>query len=311
MSPGAALAALALALALGAVLVPALKRLGAGQTIRATGPATHLAKQGTPTMGGLIFLLPAAAVSLVVFRASATVWALVVFTLGFAALGFWDDYVKVVRRRALGLRAREKLLVQLVWSALFLWFAGQRLGAAGLWPLPWGGAVSPGGWYYPLGLLVLVGAANAVNETDGLDGLAGGTSVVALGFFALFAAARGRAASSSYALVLAASVVGFLRYNLHPARVIMGDTGSMALGAALGALAIATHAPLLLPVVGGVFVLETLSVIIQVVSFRLTGRRVFRMSPLHHHFELEGWSEERVVGTFWLAALAFAVLAWV
>lgn len=311
MSPAAALVALALALGLGAVLVPMLKRVGAGQTVRTTGPATHLAKQGTPTMGGIIFLVPASAVSLVAFHASAAVWALVVFTWGFALLGFWDDYVKVMRRRALGLRAREKLVVQLVWSALFLWFAAQHLGAAGSWPLPWGGAFTPGGWYYPLGLLVLVGAANGVNETDGLDGLAGGTAVVALGFFALYAAARGRGVPSSFALVLAASVVGFLRYNLHPARVIMGDTGSMALGAAIGALAIATHAPLLLPIVGGVFVLETLSVIIQVASFRLTGHRVFRMSPLHHHFELVGWSEERVVGTFWLAALAFAVLAWV
>lgn len=311
MSAAAALAALVLALLLGAVLVPGLKRVGAGQTVRATGPASHLAKQGTPTMGGAIFLVPAALVSLWVFRASPTVWALVVFTLGFAALGFWDDYVKVMRRRALGLRAREKLLVQLVWSALFLWFAAQHLGASAPWPLPWGGSLAPGGWYYPLGLLVLVGAVNGVNETDGVDGLAGGTAVVALGFFALYAAARGRLASSSFALVLAAAVVGYLRYNLHPARIIMGDTGSLALGAALGGLAVVTHAPLLLPVVGGVFVLETLSVIIQVVSFRLTGRRVFRMSPLHHHFELSGWSEERVVATFWVAALAFAVLAWV
>ena len=311
MSAAAGAAALVLALLLGAVLVPALKRMGAGQTVRSTGPASHLAKQGIPTMGGAIFLVPAAFVSVVAFRASPAVWALVVFTLGFAALGFWDDYVKVMRRRTLGLRAREKLVVQLAWSALFLWFAAQHLGASAPWALPWGGTLTPGAWYYPLGLLALVGTANAVNETDGVDGLAGGAAVVALGFFALYAASRGRAASSSYALVLAAAVVGFLRYNLHPARVIMGDTGSLALGAALGGLAVVTHAPLLLPLVGGVFALETLSVIIQVLSFRLTGRRVFRMSPLHHHFELSGWSEERVTGTFWVAALVFALLAWI
>jgi len=304
-------AGLVLALALGAVVVPMLRRVGAGQTIRTTGPATHLAKQGTPTMGGVIFLVPAAAVTLVVFHGSASAWALVVFTLGFALLGFWDDYVKVARRRALGLRAREKLVVQLAWAGLFLWFAAQHLGALAPWHLPWGGVWSPGGWYYPVGLLALVGVANAVNETDGLDGLAGGTAVVSLGFFALFAANRGRTVPASFALALAASVVGFLRYNLHPAKVIMGDTGSLALGAALGGLAVVTEAPLLLPIVGGVFVLETLSVIIQVTSFRLTRRRVFRMSPLHHHFELSGWSEERVVSTFWIAALVFAVLAWV
>jgi phospho-N-acetylmuramoyl-pentapeptide-transferase len=304
-------AALVLALVLGALAVPMLRRAGIGQQVRSAGPATHLKKQGTPTMGGVIFLVPAAVVTLAAFWRSPTAWALVVFTLGFAALGFMDDYMKVVHRRPLGLRAREKLVVQLAWSAAFLWVGARYLGAAQPWRLPWGGAFNPGGWYYPLGLLALVGTVNGVNETDGADGLAGGTAVVALGFFALFAANRGRPVSASYALALAAAVVGFLRYNLHPARVIMGDTGSLALGAALGGLAVLTQAPLLLPVVGGVFVVETLSVIIQVASFRLTRRRVFRMSPLHHHFEVSGWPEERVVGTFWLAALAFALLAWV
>jgi phospho-N-acetylmuramoyl-pentapeptide-transferase len=298
------------ALVLGWLLIPYLRRLRFGQTIREAGPASHLSKQGTPTMGGLIFLVPAAAVAVWVGRTAPAVWALVGLTVGYALIGWADDYVKAVRHRSLGLRAREKLLAQIVWAGLFVWWAGAARGADVGWALPGGGTWNPGLWYVPLATLAVLGAANAVNLTDGLDGLAGGTAVIGLLFFIVWAVNAGAGGAAIFATALAAAVVGFLRYNLHPARVFMGDTGSLALGAALAGLAVVTKSVLFLPVVGGVFVLEALSVILQVLSFRLWGRRVLKMSPLHHHFELSGWSEERIVVSFWAAAMILAVLAW-
>lgn len=298
------------ALLLGAALIPWLTRLRVGQVIRSQGPERHLAKAGTPTMGGLIFLLPTVVAVLAVAGHDPAVWLVLALTLAFAAIGFVDDYQKVVRHRALGLRAREKLLAQIVAAGLFAAMAAARFHAAGPWALPGGGTWVPGGWYVPLTVLAILGAANAVNLTDGLDGLAGGTAVVALAFFVVWAGNVGETGAAVVALALASAVVGFLRYNLHPARVFMGDTGSLGLGAALAGLAILTRATLFLPIVGGVFVLEALSVIVQVASFRLWGRRLLKMSPLHHHFELLGWSEERIVISFWAAALVFAVAAW-
>jgi phospho-N-acetylmuramoyl-pentapeptide-transferase len=298
------------ALLLGAVLIPWLARLRVGQVIRTQGPERHLAKAGTPTMGGLIFLVPAVAAVLAVAARDAVAWLVLALTLAFAAIGFVDDYQKVVRHRALGLRAREKLLAQIVAAGLFAAVAAGEFHAAGPWALPGGGTWTPGMWYVPLTVLAILGAANAVNLTDGLDGLAGGTMVVALAFFVVWAGNVGETGAALVALALASSVVGFLRYNLHPARVFMGDTGALGLGAALAGLAIVTRATLFLPIVGGVFVLEALSVIVQVASFRLLGRRLLKMSPLHHHFELVGWSEERIVISFWAAALVFAVAAW-
>jgi phospho-N-acetylmuramoyl-pentapeptide-transferase len=295
---------------LGWALIPWLRRLRVGQVVRDVGPKTHLAKQGTPTMGGLLFVLPAAALTLVTFPREAAAWDLVGLVVVYAAIGFADDYLKVVKRRPLGLRARQKLAFQFLAAGIFTWQA-MRLGAAGPLKIPWGGWWQPGGWFVPLTLLAIVGSSNAVNETDGLDGLAGGAAVIALVFFAAWGARADAPVVTFFATVLAAAVVGFLRFNWHPAMVFMGDTGSLALGAALAGLAVLTRSTLLLPVAGGLFVLETLSVIVQVAAFRAFGRRVLRMSPLHHHFELSGWSEVRVVTTFWAAAVLFALLAWV
>ncbi len=312
MTALAGILGLVLALGLGALLIPQLRRLKVGQTIRAAGPPRHQSKQGTPTMGGLIFvaagLLAAAATDV----RSPLVWGLAVLVGGHALIGFADDYQKVVRHRSLGLRARQKLLYQIVLGVFFAWFAARYLGAAGPWPLPFGGAVRPGLWYYPVTVVAVVGSSNAVNITDGLDGLAGGATAIALAFFVLWGVLRTSPSGlAAAAMAFFGAVVGFLRYNLHPARVIMGDTGSLALGSLLAGLAVASRTVLILPIVGGLFVVETLSVIVQVASFKLTGRRVLRMSPLHHHFELAGWSEERVVVTFWLTALAFLVWAWI
>jgi len=309
----AGLASLVLAWGLGAAVIPLLRRLKVGQQIREVGPARHLAKQGTPTMGGMIFVVPALAVVWLVDWRSPLVWGLTVLVLGHALVGFADDFQKVVRHRSLGLRAREKLLYQILLGLFFAWFAARYLGAEAFWVLPWHGRVVPGLWYYPLAVLAVVGSGNAVNITDGLDGLAGGAMALALIFFVLWGLFRRDAPPglATVAMAFLGAVVAFLRYNLHPAKVMMGDTGSLALGALLAGLALASRTVLVLPVLAGLFVIEALSVIVQVASFKLTGRRVLRMSPLHHHFELSGWSEERVVVTFWLVGLVCLVGAWV
>lgn len=309
LAAGAA-AGLASAWLLGWVLIPWLRRLRVGQVVREVGPRSHLAKQGTPTMGGLLFVVPAAILTLVTFPHDPAAWDLVGLVVAYAAIGFADDYLKVVKRRPLGLRARQKLAFQFLAAGIFTWQA-MRLGVAGPLKVPWDGWWQPGGWFVPLALLAVVGSSNAVNETDGLDGLAGGAAVITLVFFAAYGSRAGSPVAAFFATVLAASVVGFLRFNWHPAAVFMGDTGSLALGAALAGLAVLTRSTLLLPVAGGLFVIETLSVVVQVAAFRAFGRRVLRMSPLHHHFELAGWPEARVVTTFWAVALVLALVAWI
>ncbi|CAB1128464.1 phospho-N-acetylmuramoyl-pentapeptide undecaprenyl phosphate (C55P) transferase [Candidatus Hydrogenisulfobacillus filiaventi] len=303
---------LLLAMGLGPGLIPWLRRLKIGQVIREAGPETHLKKAGVPTMGGLLFLLPLPVVGLLWARGSGEAWALVLLAVGYGLIGFADDYLKVVRRRSLGLRAREKLAGQVLLAAAFVWYAHYALGADRRWLLPFGlPPIAHPGWWAPLvSVLAIIGTANAVNLTDGLDGLAGGSAAIAVAGLAVLLAAQGATAALVVALGLLGGLVGFLRFNLHPARLIMGDTGSLALGAALAGLAVVGQRVLFLPVVGILFVLEALSVILQVASYRWRGRRIFRMSPLHHHFELSGWSEERVVTVFWLIALAGTLLAW-
>lgn len=298
-------------LALGPLLIPWLRRMKLGQTIRQVGPQSHLIKQGTPTMGGVLFLLPLAVAVPVLDGGSIEAWSLAFLILGYGAIGFADDYVKSYRKRSLGLRAREKLLLQIVVAGLFVWLV-QHFGTghqAWILPLglkPW----HPGIWAWPIAVLAILGAGNAVNITDGLDGLAGGSSAIAIAFFAYVGIISDDLALAVVSLVLVGGLVAFLRFNLHPASIFMGDTGSLALGAALAGAAVVSHTVVLLPVVGVLFVIETLSVILQVISFKLTGRRIFRMSPLHHHFELTGWTEERVVTVFWLVAIIGAAVAW-
>lgn len=294
---------------LGVLLLPALRRLKLGQVVRAEGPARHLAKSGTPTMGGVIFLVPAVLAGGFFAPTTARLVALAVVTLGFAALGFLDDYLKTTRRRPLGLMARHKLAGQAV-LGLGLAATVQLSGLGTHLDLPFGlGRWELGAAYPALVVLILVAAANAVNLTDGLDGLAAGATAIAFTGYAWIAMARQQGDLAVFAVALAGALAGFLVHNAHPARVIMGDTGSLALGGALGALAVLTKTELLLPLVGLLFVVETLSVMLQVGYFRLTGgRRLFRMSPLHHHFELLGWPEPRVVAAFWIVAFMGTVL---
>lgn len=306
-------------LALGPAAIPVLRRLGLGQPVREHGPARHQAKAGTPTMGGVIFLIPLAVAVLAAGRWPAAVAALGA-AAGFGFLGFLDDALKVAARRpgglaaarwlagGSGLRARWKLLGQVA-VGLGLAAAALELGRGTVVAIPFGGgAWDLGPLYAPFATLVVIATANAVNLTDGLDGLAAGTALVAFVAVGVVALVRGPGGAEVFAFAAAAALAGFLPYNRHPARVWMGDTGSMALGAGLAAVAVLSGAELVLPMLGGVFVAEALSVIIQVLSFRLTGRRVLLMSPLHHHFELRGLSESQIVRRFWAWSAAFAAL---
>lgn len=310
------LVSLAVTLASGPLVIPLLRRLKFGQWVRDDGPARHLTKAGTPTMGGIMFLAGIAASALVFLRSSPEGLLVLAATLGFGAIGFADDFRKVVLRRPLGLRAREKLLAQALLAALVGAVAVSHLGRGTDFVVPFSGYVVPGGWhldwdwwiYLILEVLVIVGTANAVNLTDGLDGLAAGVTVPAALGLAAIAAVTGRSGVAVFLAALVGGCLGFLWYNHYPARVFMGDTGALALGGALGTAAVITRSELFLLVMGGVYVAEALSVILQVISFQLTGRRIFKMSPLHHHFELCGWSEPRVVRAFWLAGVVLAAV---
>ncbi|MDK2823460.1 MAG: phospho-N-acetylmuramoyl-pentapeptide-transferase [Clostridia bacterium] len=296
-------------LIIGPFLIPALRRFKFGQSVRDDGPKRHLEKQGTPTMGGVMFFLSLTLGTLFVARESMLTYVLVLFTLGYGLIGFIDDYIKVVKKRSLGLKARDKLLGQLILSGLLAWVAVNYLGRGTDLIIPfWGNNINLGWAYLPFVILVAIGTTNAVNLTDGLDGLAAGiTLFVGLGYV-LLGYTEQFFSITIFSSALVGSCLGFLFFNVHPARVFMGDTGSLALGGAIAALAVVTKTELLLPIIGGIYVIEALSVIIQVISFKLTGERVFLMSPLHHHFELKGWSEQRVVFTFWTAAAGLVVL---
>ena len=308
--------ALPVSLAMGPLVIPLLRRLKFGQSIRSDGPARHLKKAGTPTMGGIIFLAGILAAGFFTARDRPDALIVVGMAMGCGLIGFLDDYIKVVLKRSLGLRAREKLLGQVALALALAFLVTSVLGRGTELAVPFSGLFYPGGlslvlpgWIFIVfTVLMVVGMANAVNLTDGLDGLAGGVSLLVAAGLMLVALAAGNDGVALAMASLTGGCLGFLYYNRHPARVFMGDTGSLALGGALAAAAVITKSELFLLLMGGVFVVETLSVIIQVVSFQTTGRRVFRMSPLHHHFELGGWGESKVVIAFWLVTLVLVAL---
>ena len=317
----AAGAALIITLVLGPFLIPVLRILKFGQYIRQEGPQGHWKKAGTPTMGGIIFLVGIVAGTLLLAErpASLELVTLLAGMLGYGLIGFIDDFIKIVLRRSLGLRAYQKLIGQFGLAFLLTYVAVHVLGRGTDVAIPFTAVHLALGWlYYPIAAVIIVFMTNAVNLTDGLDGLAAGSTLAAalgLLLIALLAASQGglgvlahESDLAVFAAALAGGCLGFLRFNAHPARVFMGDTGSLALGGALCTLAVLTKSEAVLLVVGGVYVVEALSVMIQVVSFQTTGRRVFRMSPLHHHFELGGWREWKVVLVFWAAAVVCALL---
>ena len=286
---------------LGFFAIPLLKKLKARQSIREEGPKSHRIKSGTPTMGGLFMLLSAVLVVIFNKMIDPSVLWLLFLTLGHGLLGFLDDFIKAEKKRNLGLTAKQKMLGQIILAVLFCWGVVDALHLPYSIAIPFTHTdISIGLLYYPFVVLVIVGASNAVNLTDGLDGLASGCCVIAFSAYAMFCYMTGFNDLGYFIIILAGSCIGFLFFNYHPAKIFMGDTGSLALGGAIAGISVMTRTELLLIFLGLIFVLEALSVIIQVASFQLTGKRVFKMSPLHHHFELSGWSEVHVVWAFWI-----------
>jgi phospho-N-acetylmuramoyl-pentapeptide-transferase len=323
-----AIAALVTALVIGLPMGPRFisllrERQGKGQPIREDGPESHLAKKGTPTMGGLMILIALTASTLLwMDLGNGFVWAALLVTLGFGAIGFMDDYDKVTKQSHKGVSGRTRLALEFVIAGLACTWIASRTGTTLYLPFMKDAGLALGLAYIGFGALVVTGAGNAVNLTDGLDGLATMPVIIATGAFAIIAYLTGNIKFAEYLGVhhvpgagelgvFCAALIGgclsFLWYNAPPAKVFMGDTGSLALGGALGTIAVITNHELVLVLIGAVFVAETLSVVIQVFWFKRTGRRVFLMAPLHHHFEKKGWAESTVVIRFWIVAILAAL----
>ena len=297
---------------IGMWLIPFLRRLHFGQTILDIGPAWHKSKQGTPTMGGIMFI---AGITIAILAGLLTLelseqgeadasaagsfdlWGGLLMALAFGLIGFLDDYISVVKKQNLGLKAGQKSLAQLLVAVVYL--AAQQIFAPtpSYW-LPFIGDLDIGIFYYPLMLFIIVGTVNAVNLTDGIDGLDASVTMVAAMGFMVIASIAGFSQMNLLAAALAGGCLGFLVWNFHPAKVFMGDTGSLFLGGMVVALAFGLRRPVLLVFIGIVYVVETLSDIIQIGSVKLTGKRVFKMAPIHHHFEMSGWSEVKIVAVF-------------
>lgn len=306
----AAVIAAGFVLLTGPFFIPELHKLKFGQSIREEGPKSHQAKSGTPTMGGIMIILGITLGTVAAAPLNTEILLALFIMLGHFVLGFLDDYIKVVKKRNLGLKAKQKMLGQIIIAIVTMIIGTRSLGIdTTVWVPIINESINIGAGYYLLLLFVLVGTSNAVNLTDGLDGLASGTVAIAASAYAVVCVNMGHSDLAIFCVAIVAACVAFLRFNAHPAKVFMGDTGSLALGGALAAVGILTHTEVLLAIIGFVFVCEALSVIIQVISFKTTGKRVFRMSPIHHHFELGGWSEWKVVFVFWLAGLLASVVA--
>lgn len=314
------LTSLAISLIVGPKMIDWLRRYQVGQTVRKDGPQTHLSKSGTPTMGGTLILVSIALSTLLWANLdNRFVWVVLLVTLGFGAIGFADDYIKLVRKDPKGLIARWKYFWQSVFglaAAVYLYMnAASPAETTLIIPFFKNVLIPLGAFYVLLTYFVIVGTSNAVNLTDGLDGLAIVPTVMVAGALAIFAYVTGNTVFAEYLQIpyvkgvgevavfcgaIVGAGLGFLWFNTYPAMVFMGDVGALALGAALGIVAVLVRQELVLFVMGGVFVMETVSVMVQVASFKLTGRRVFRMAPIHHHFELKGWPEPRVIVRFWI-----------
>ncbi|MEM7069274.1 MAG: phospho-N-acetylmuramoyl-pentapeptide-transferase [Pseudomonadota bacterium] len=313
----------------GPTIISALRiRQGRGQPIRADGPETHFAKAGTPTMGGLMILSGVLVSSLLWANLSSVyVWVVLIVTIGFGAIGFYDDYLKVTKQSDKGFSGKVRLTLEFAIAGVACWVIAsngeQPFSSSLTFPFFKDILINLGWFFIPFGAFVIVAAGNAVNLTDGLDGLAIVPVMIAAASFGLIAYLSGNAIFSSYlqihfvhgtgeVAVLCGAIIGaglgFLWFNAPPAAIFMGDTGSLALGGMIGATAVATKHEIVLVIIGGLFVMEAVSVIIQVASFKLTGKRVFRMAPIHHHFEKKGWSESQVVVRFWIISVMLALI---
>lgn len=326
----AALTALLISLIVGPYVIRLLERRQVGEMIRQEGPKSHYSKAGTPTMGGVLILASMLIATLLWANLTISyVWLALFATLAFGVIGFWDDYLKTSRKRHNGLQAKHKFVAELVVAAVvsgLLFSLAEPTGNATRLSVPFFKQVIPdlGILYVPFAIGVIVGTSNAVNLTDGLDGLAIGPVIIATFAYAGLAYVAGNIRFAEYLNILyirgagelavfcgamLGASLGFLWFNSYPAQVFMGDVGALALGGGLGTVAVIAKHELLLLLIGGLFVIETLSVVVQVVSFKLTGKRVFRMAPLHHHFEEKGWQEPKVIVRFWIIAIILALLS--
>ena len=296
-------------LILGFFIIPLLRRLKAGQSIRVEGPKSHYSKSGTPTMGGIIIIAAILITTLTSGRLNKDLYVIIFSTLGFGLIGFIDDFIKVVLKQNLGLRAHQKLIGQIAIAVIVAIYQA-RISAFGTQILiPFLDInLDLGILYIPFIAFVVVATTNSVNLTDGLDGLAAGVTLIVSSFFSLVAINWGFESIAVFSAALTGACLGFLRFNAYPAKVFMGDTGSMALGGAVASIAILMNLTLFIPIVGGIYFAEALSVIMQVTSFKLTGKRIFKMSPLHHHFELVGWKETKIVVVFWSVTLLLCII---
>ena len=294
---------------LGPIFIPMLTKFKFGQTVRDDGPQTHLQKNGTPTMGGVIMIIAILITGLTRAKIDKDLLVGLICITGFGLVGFLDDFIKIKMKRSLGLKAYQKIILQFALALFVSYYQYSASPSATQMMVPFTDIViNLGPLYVPIMMFVIIGTVNAVNLTDGLDGLASGVTLIVSIFFMMLAISVGNSDVGILSAATGGACLGFLGFNSYPAKVFMGDTGSMALGGAVVAFAVLTNSVLLIPIVGGIYFAEAISVIIQVASFKLTGKRVFKMAPIHHHFEQCGWPETRVVFVFWITTV---VLAWI
>ncbi|MCE5221443.1 MAG: phospho-N-acetylmuramoyl-pentapeptide-transferase [Clostridium sp.] len=285
---------------LGPIVIPILHKLKFGQNIREEGPKSHQKKSGTPTMGGLIFFISVATTILIMGHKLMDKEMIILYSfLAFGFIGFLDDMLKIIHRDNLGLKSAQKMILLILFSVAFAWYGYKYIGTDILIPFANKGfRMDLGMLYIPFIVIFYAAVTNAVNLTDGIDGLATSVTVIVLTFFAIVGFRTGNYEVAIFAIALAGALLGFLKFNAFPAKIFMGDTGSLALGGVIGTIALMLKMEWFVVIVGGIYLIETLSVIIQVTSFKLTGKRVFKMSPIHHHFEQVGWSEVKIVTVF-------------
>lgn len=297
-----------LAVLAGPVVIPILKRLKFGQTVREDGPQTHLKKMGIPTIGGLIFLIPIIIVALYYSYNYPMMIPMLMVTAGFALIGFVDDFIKVVKKNKDGLNSKQKSLGILLVAAIFSCYVAFSSSLGTGWIIPFMGidtvVILPEWLFIPLTIITLYMITNSVNMTDGVDGLAAGVTLIVCIFFIIVAMTASEwEYVKIFCSITAGGCLGFLSFNMYPAKVIMGDTGSLALGGVVGAAAIIMKMPWILLIAGGIYALESFSVFLQVTSYKKRGKRIFKMAPIHHHFELSGWKETKVVRVFWITTV--------
>ncbi len=305
----AVLIAFVVAFAIAPFIIPALHKFKFGQNIREDGPQSHKKKQGTPTMGGIIFIVATCITMLLMVKNPNDEAMIALYSLiAFGAIGFIDDVLKIVKRKNEGLKSYQKMILLLLAAGFLGYYAYNKIGTTIMIPFLGSKTFDLGIFFIPFIIVYFTATTNAVNLTDGLDGLASSVTLLVMTFFALVSFGMGYYTLSIFCGILAGSLLGFLKYNSYPAQVFMGDTGSLALGGAIGAIAMILKLELVILIVGGIYVMETLSVIIQVTYFKLTGKRIFKMSPIHHHFELCGWHESKIVAVFSIITVVLCLI---